>query len=163
MTSYPESQPSTPAAESKNAAHHSIWDILLDSAGTLEKAEERREQRLLSTLLIFLILQAILGVIFVLIADTSVPPLRNPFLYVAIVTIQSFVVAYWLSRSSRYRLGAAIVIASLPVFIYAAVLTISSSTASRTELLIWLVMAILTQHVLPAVMSATRWRACASC
>jgi len=143
MTSYPESQPSTPAAESKNAAHHSIWDILLDSAGTLEKAEERREQRLLSTLLIFLILQAILGVIFVLIADTSVPPLRNPFLYVAIVTIQSFVVAYWLSRSSRYRLGAAIVIASLPVFIYAAVLTISSSTASRTELLIWLVMAIL--------------------
>lgn len=143
MTSHPESHSPTPAAESKHTAHHSIWDALLDSTGTFEKAEERREVRLLSTLLIFLILQAILGVIFVLIADTSVPPLSNPFLYVAIVTIGSFVAAYLLSRTARYRLGAAIVIASLPGFIYAAVLTTSGSTASRTELLIWNVMAIL--------------------
>lgn len=136
-------KPSPTKPTDRGVLHQGVRGLFIEPTEAVERAEQRREGRLLSTLLVFLNIQAVIGVAFVLFADQSVPPLENPFLYVAIITILSFIVAYGLSRTPHYRIGATIVIICLPVLIYAAVLTTAGTTATSTELLVWYVMAIL--------------------
>jgi PAS domain S-box-containing protein len=124
-----------------------FWHRLVEPADSIKGADLRRKVRLLSSLLVFLIPQAAAGVVWVLLADRSVAPLQNAFFYAAVPTLLIFILAYTLSRTRFYRLGAVLTVVLLPAMVFSAALTVSRGFVSTAELLIWLTLNVLLSSI----------------
>jgi two-component system phosphate regulon sensor histidine kinase PhoR len=124
-----------------------FWHWLVEPVDSIRGADLRRRVRLLSSLLVFLIPQATAGVIWVLLADHSVAPFENTFFYVAVPTLLIFVLAYLLSRTRHYWLGAVLTVVLLPAMVFSAALTVSRGFVSTPELLIWLTLNVLLSSI----------------
>lgn len=119
-----------------------LYELLVAPHRTIREPAQQRQARLLSALLLFIVIQAIPASLWVVFTNESVPPSRNPFLFVAIPTEAMFVLAYILSRTPRYILGAYLSIFMLPIFTLAAALTADVRVFGAGELLIWLVLSV---------------------
>jgi PAS domain S-box-containing protein len=135
-----------PLAQQENKEQYGffrrLYELLVAPHPNVREPAQQRQARLLSALLLFIVIQAIPATLVVIITNDEVRPLSNPFLYVALPTEATFLVAYFLSRGPRYILGAYLSILMLPVFTLAGALTADVRVFGAGELLFWLVLSV---------------------
>ncbi|MCC6905018.1 MAG: PAS domain S-box protein [Anaerolineae bacterium] len=129
-----------------------LYALFVEPSAHIREPDQRRQAQLLTVIMVFLIPQAILGVLWVVLTRAG-SPFQNTFFQIALVMIAAFVAVYILSRTRFFAYGAAIAVASLTVLTFTAALLVNPSLVFVGELLVWLLLAV----VLSGIFFPLRW------
>jgi two-component system phosphate regulon sensor histidine kinase PhoR len=119
------------------------WRWLTEPAPTVQGIENRHQARLLSSLLILLLPLSMLSILTRAIVS---PAYRLPLLPLS--TILVITIVYGLSRTKYYRLGAALIITALPLFLLFLIIGADFNPVYFNDLLPFLVLGVLLSSTL---------------
>ena len=125
--------------------NRSLWNLLVEPSDSINELDQRRQARLLATLLVVLLPLTLIGAVTSFLFGTP-SGFANPGAYSAGLSALILIVAYSFSRTPRYRVGAAFTVAILAAVPF--IVLVLQGTDFLLDGLVWAALPLLLSSIL---------------